>query len=214
MYGVSTMKNTHQLSVFCALALTFGLVTKANAAVINFDDIAVPASPGYIAMPVGYMGLTWDPLFYVESDAHIAAVYANTYDSPSGENQVSNSIGALSISITSGTEFDFIGANFSGFAANDTLNSVFTATSITLEGYNSGALVDTVSMNLSTIQYDWLQADISGIDELRFISSGDFQYWLVDDLTLNQVTAPVPAAIWLFGSGLLGLIGMARCRTV
>ena len=25
-------------------------------------------------------------------------------------------------------------------------------------------------------------------------------------------TAPIPAAIWLFGSGLLGLIGVARCK--
>ena len=204
------MRNPHLLSIFCALALTFGLVTKANAAVINFDDIAVAISPGYSAMPVGYMGLTWDTAFYIESDTHYATLYANTYGSPSGENAASNSLGALSTSITSGTEFGFIGANFSGFAANDTLNGAFTATGIIIEGYNTGNLVDTVSMSLSTTQYDWLQADILGIDELRFISSGDFQWWLMDDLTLNQVAAPVPAAIWLFGSGLLGLIGMSR----
>ncbi|MEA2093731.1 MAG: VPLPA-CTERM sorting domain-containing protein [Pseudomonadota bacterium] len=27
---------------------------------------------------------------------------------------------------------------------------------------------------------------------------------------LGQVVVPVPAAVWLFGSGLLGLVGMAR----
>lgn len=34
--------------------------------------------------------------------------------------------------------------------------------------------------------------------------TGNFQY------TLTLTSVPVPAAIWLFGSGLLGLIGMAR----
>jgi hypothetical protein len=29
---------------------------------------------------------------------------------------------------------------------------------------------------------------------------------------LNFNTVPIPAAAWLFGSGLLGLVGMARCK--
>lgn len=34
---------------------------------------------------------------------------------------------------------------------------------------------------------------------------------LIDDLNLGVVSAvPVPAAVWLFGSGLLGLVGVAR----
>jgi len=31
-----------------------------------------------------------------------------------------------------------------------------------------------------------------------------------DAFTLNVGAVPVPAAVWLFGSGLLGLIGVAR----
>lgn len=35
--------------------------------------------------------------------------------------------------------------------------------------------------------------------------------WAFDVLNVNEVPAvPVPAAVWLFGSGLLGLVGMAR----
>ena len=30
----------------------------------------------------------------------------------------------------------------------------------------------------------------------------------------NQLSAPIPAALWLFGSGLLGLVGMARCKKI
>lgn len=39
---------------------------------------------------------------------------------------------------------------------------------------------------------------------------GDFQF----TLTLTPTTVPVPAAAWLFGSGLAGLIGMARRKAV
>lgn len=33
---------------------------------------------------------------------------------------------------------------------------------------------------------------------------------LIDDVTLNANVVPVPAAVWLFGSGLVGLVGVAR----
>jgi hypothetical protein len=38
--------------------------------------------------------------------------------------------------------------------------------------------------------------------------SGGSLFW--DDVSLTAV--PVPAAVWLFGSGLLGLVGVARRR--
>ena len=42
-----------------------------------------------------------------------------------------------------------------------------------------------------------------------FDSKGNFRYgWAVHDGDVSAV--PVPAAVWLFGSGLLGLVGMAR----
>ena len=31
-------------------------------------------------------------------------------------------------------------------------------------------------------------------------------------VTINSTVVPVPAAVWLFGSGLLGLVGVARRR--
>lgn len=32
------------------------------------------------------------------------------------------------------------------------------------------------------------------------------------DATINVNTIPLPAAVWLFGSGLIGLVGVARCK--
>jgi hypothetical protein len=55
---------------------------------------------------------------------------------------------------------------------------------------------------------------ITGIQNLEFrltsLSSQRVrsQWFLFDNLRISQV--PVPAAVWLFGSGLLSLIGMAR----
>ena len=34
------------------------------------------------------------------------------------------------------------------------------------------------------------------------------------DLRVELTAVPVPAAVWLFGSGLLGLVGVARCKKV
>jgi hypothetical protein len=36
------------------------------------------------------------------------------------------------------------------------------------------------------------------------------RYYLHIEGVVNQATVPVPAAVWLFGSGLLGLLGVAR----
>jgi hypothetical protein len=42
-------------------------------------------------------------------------------------------------------------------------------------------------------------------------NKGLFYYaWAVQSGDVAVLATPVPAAVWLFGSGLLGLIGMAR----
>ena len=40
--------------------------------------------------------------------------------------------------------------------------------------------------------------------------AGGALFW--DDASLEVSAVPVPAAVWLFGSGLLGLVGVARRR--
>jgi hypothetical protein len=37
---------------------------------------------------------------------------------------------------------------------------------------------------------------------------------LIDNVSIDTQVVPVPAAVWLFGSGLLGLVGIARKRKV
>ena len=58
-------------------------------------------------------------------------------------------------------------------------------------------------------------ADVLADDTVRIAFDLEV-YWMtgleagLDNVTLNPV--PVPAAVWLFGSGLLGLVGIARHR--
>ena len=77
----------------------------------------------------------------------------------------------------------------------------------TLSGYNDGNPVWELATGLNG-SYEYYAAQAGLIDELRL----DFgNYFLVDDLELNAV--PVPAAAWLFGSGLIALFGVARRRS-
>jgi len=52
--------------------------------------------------------------------------------------------------------------------------------------------------------------------EIRELRGKDFQQVLLfaDDFTIGVSAVPLPAAVWLFGSGLLGLVGMARRKNV
>ncbi len=189
--------------------LLLAYVGEGRVAVLTFDGIAVSNA----AVPNGYGGFSWSSNWVVWSDVDYASAYGNTYGSPSGDFAAFNDTGALTMGLTNGTDFDFNGAYFTGWAENDSF-AQFTATSITVEGYNNGSLVGTAAMALSATQYDFLTANILGVDELRFISSASGDFWLMDDFTYDvpDVPVPVPAGAWLLGSSLLGLLGLTRCR--
>lgn len=62
-------------------------------------------------------------------------------------------------------------------------------------------------------------SDAAGFDELRvgaadpaYTSFGQLSVLVIDDLNVQVSAVPLPAAAWLFGTGLLGLLGVARQR--
>jgi hypothetical protein len=196
------------LLLLAAVALlAFAGPQRAQALVINFDDIT-NANLG--AVPTNYQGMTWAGDWIVLSDSAFQA-YGNGYTAPSPAYAASNGSGMLVVTVADGANFDFVGAWFTGWGPA----GPGMATSVTVQGYNNGLPVGpAVSMDLNDVGYEWMQADVMNIDELHFTSSGEDEWWLMDDLTLNAPTlVPEPGTVLLMGSGLLGLAYQGRKRS-
>ncbi len=108
----------------------------------------------------------------------------------------------------------------------DALSNTSTGPPETISGFNSssGAPVITYT-NLAGTSFDGttivstagdgrgiIQADASpfswfSFDHAQALAQNGF---VIERITLTTSPVPVPAAAWLFGSGLLGLIGIAR----
>jgi hypothetical protein len=54
--------------------------------------------------------------------------------------------------------------------------------------------------------------DVAGDYDLELIVNDGFDDSAPDFVTISATVVPVPPAVWLFGSGLLGLVGIARRR--
>ena len=90
-----------------------------------------------------------------------------------------------------------------------------TSIDVMVTGYDSNVFSPATILGGSsvfTLQLTDGTTDFSGITSIQgnSVDMGDFLVSVDGNLTLSEI--PVPAAVWLFGSGLLGLVGMARRR--
>ena len=80
----------------------------------------------------------------------------------------------------------------------------------TLTGLSSDNSISVFDYSYYRKPTDWVVGDAFHSSDVIQSSTG-FQSIIWADLTLSSVNpVPVPSAIWLFGSGLLGLVGVAR----
>ncbi len=121
-------------------------------------------------------------------------------------------IGTGSMTFSFLTDVNYVGGFMNYFSppSTDIIISVFNRNEVELESYVLNTLAPIVS-----------PGGINGINEgaFRGISRDTFDiaafrvsngYVVLDDLTFGTAAVPVPAALWLFGSGLLGLVAVAR----
>jgi len=183
------------------LAASFSL---ANATVVTFDDL------GQGAIPSNYAGFNWDSNAFTYANATYNGNYGNTISFPSASNALYNGFGGSLFTISSAQLFDFNGAYFNGWANNNSVAS-FTATSLTLSGFNNGFLVGQIDATISASSFDWVGGNIKGIDTLVISqNNGSGHWWLMDNFTVNQTAnVPEPAGIALLGLG-LACLGFGR----
>lgn len=110
--------------------------------------------------------------------------------------------------------------NFSGYAgftiavsANDILNFSFTsddATALTPVNNFNNTNLQGLGIYYDSNQSGSLQQVVLGYDDQTINDDNDFEDMLVRADFRPDSVVPLPAAVWLFGGGLLGLVGMAR----
>jgi len=109
------------------------------------------------------------------------------------------------------------GYNLSGLPANEynpmtgasecySLGYTFSSLDVTDEPMDSVYnLSFTFAHNASDLALNFSAAGLQGIDD---------ESWGLDNVMVQVTPVPLPAAVWLFGSGLIGLLGFAKRRRV
>jgi hypothetical protein len=197
------MKNSHLLGAVGATLLLFTASTAAVAAIIDFEGLAAPG---------GTASITTSP--YVEDGFDLAfpigisvfdSAQTNANTTGSAYIQLSNNsaAGPISLSDSGGANFDLTSVDVgSGFDPG------FGLSSFNITGHISGGgttVANVVNADVfSTLVLDW--TNLTSVD-FTFVTG---QSAGIDNIVVSSV--PLPAAVWLFGAGLLGLIGIAKSK--
>ncbi|WP_198402743.1 hypothetical protein [Methylomonas koyamae] len=190
---------------FVCFALSMLQLGRADAGVLHFDDVTADAEA---AIADGYAGLNWTN-FWVQNPQ--LGQVAN-FDSGFYHGVVSADYGAFNADggpagIWSNSLFDFR----SGYFASASRWGM----QITANGYRDGNLLYQQQLLVNTDAAQFFSLNFAGIDSLEFVASGGEEYlgagfhFTLDNADI-AAPVPLPAAAWLLGSALAGLLGLQR----
>lgn len=147
--------------------------------------------------------ITFDNLADGSVNTSGLATWTGSQDSNAGNTFIRANHGGLSAIevdfsapvVFEGTDYNSWGGAQSGYA---------------FDLYLGGSLVSHGPLDPNTCcSLSWLSSGYSGmVDHIAFNGSSDGA--IIDNLTYTVSAVPVPTAAWLLGSGLLGLVSMAR----
>jgi hypothetical protein len=200
------MKKAHLLGAVCACAFTYAISSSANAAIIqvfNPGDL----SPGPFTLE-DFEDNAAEPGVTYSSSNTIMRTFACTIIAdcvtPSGTWGLTTGSGSA-IKLTFSSPASSVGL----FFGNDD-SSVSTAF---MDIFGTSGLLGTIS--IAANMNDFADQFI-GFNSNEMVTSAQIRFdtgsvIYIDDVRFNDAqVVPLPPALWLFGSGLLGLVGIAR----
>jgi hypothetical protein len=199
------MKKSRLLGAVCILISLISTTTVAVPITIDFEDVldadyfnqTTPLTDYY-----AHLGVTFSGVDGVGGSG--LTEYGNFgIDAHSGFRFFGfNTTLPLSTGTTELLSFSSIIDSFSIYAAG----GFFTGTFL-LEAFDTGNVL-LASDTITTATWGLLSVASPGINTIKLTQTSEADYWVYDDMTFN--TVPIPPSVWLFGSGLLGLVGIAR----
>lgn len=195
------------LSVLTLLALS--TVSARSQTVITFDDLRLTGVGEYL--PNGYQGLDWNN-FYCLNGVLVTTNDGLHYGIVSGSNVAFNAGGDPAQIDSVGTNFNFLGAYFTGLW-NSNLN-------VQVEGFNGTNLIYDQTLVASATNPTLVTFDYLNIDRLYFDSYGGetafgFDYgpeFVMDNFTFEFI--PEPSTFLLAALGGVSLVAFLRRRRV
>jgi hypothetical protein len=196
------IKNTIKNALIGSLSM-LAVAGAADAATVQINPATLAVADGAVfnltveganfaeATSGGGFELTWDTsVLSLTSTVPeiVASLSANGFDGPALLGGVSIDPAGI-LQVAAGKFFEL------------PVSGTFDIATLTFEALQPG--VTTTALGIFALQDVWLGAD--GITPLA--NQPDY---VGAEVTVNAV--PVPSAVWLFGSGLLGMVGVARRR--
>lgn len=183
----------------------FGIHGALEARTIDFEDLYHPdaESPSVYKMPEGYAGFNWSWFF---SNDKWPGTNGYVYGTIGQTSCVTTNYATMSKA--DGGYFDFYGAYISDAYFNGT---------VVVEGYRDGTKIydglPSIAIYEPNLSLDptFYTFNYEQIDTLKFYNEYEVHMCL-DNITIGNEIAgvPIPGAIWLLGSGLIGIVGIRR----